>query len=72
MLEQATYEHSGLGIKHYTCPCCGHTWEKKFKTPKEPKPTVYTHGSGSSFGGGFHGGSFGGGLSFGGGAGGKF
>ena len=73
MLEQATYKHSGLGIKHYTCPCCGHTWEKKFKTPKAPKPTVYTHGSGSSFGGGgFHGGSFGGGSSFGGGAGGKF
>ena len=76
MLAQATYNHSGLGVKHYTCPCCGHTWKKKFKTPKAPKPTTYTYGSGGSFsgggGGGFQGGSFGGGSSFGGGAGGKF
>ncbi|MBO4577536.1 MAG: TPM domain-containing protein [Paludibacteraceae bacterium] len=74
LVAAATYTQEGMGIRHFTCPCCGHTWKEPYTTPKVPKPVVYSSGSGRGFGGGgYHGGgSFGGGSSFGGGAGGKF
>lgn len=74
IIQKATYSTSGKGLHRYTCPYCGHTWDKSFVIPRIPKQVVYTSGSGrgGSFGGGYHGGSFGGGVSFGGGAGGKF
>lgn len=74
LVERATYSHEGRGIKHYTCPYCGHLWNTPYVIPKVPRPTTTYHGRGGGYvgGGGFSGGSFGGGSTFGGGAGGKF
>ena len=75
VVTKATYDKEGKGVRHYTCKCCGHTWDKTYVIPKVQRPVVYTSSGknyGGGFGGGFGGGSFGGGSSFGGGAGGKF
>lgn len=74
IIQKATYSTGGKGLHHYSCPYCGHKWDRSFTTPRIPKQVVYTSGTGrgGGFGGGYHGGSFGGGVSFGGGAGGKF
>jgi len=71
----ATALATGLGVHHYTCRCCHHTWDKIFTIPTILTGRTYRGGGGfgGGFGGGgFGGGSFGGGMSFGGGSGGKF
>lgn len=69
----ATYIAAGQGVRHCSCPACGHKWDVPFTIPKLYRSAGYSSSSGGGFrGGSFGGGSFGGGVSFGGGAGGKF
>jgi uncharacterized protein len=70
IITRATTLTAGLGKHVYTCKHCGYQEEKNYIIPKQ-MPLVI-HGSSSSSGRGFGGGSFGGGSTFGGGAGGKF
>lgn len=70
VITAATYSRMGTGVKTYVCSHCGHRMERPYTIPK--KTRTYISGGGSSFGGGFSGGSWGGGSTFGGGAGSKF
>lgn len=73
IINRATVQKEGLGVRTYGCKYCGHQEQKTYIIPKEV-PTVIITGGGSrgGFGGGGFGGGFGGGSTFGGGAGGKF
>ena len=42
VVTQATYDKEGKGVRHYTCKCCGHTWDKTYVIPKLSRPAVYT------------------------------
>lgn len=74
LIRQADYSVGGLDIYHFTCPYCGHKWDKEHTTPKKIRSYGSHHGGGgwSSGGSSYSGGSFGGGSTSGGGAGGKF
>ena len=71
-IKAASYTAAGQGIKHCSCPACGHTWDVPYVIPKLSRSAGTVYGGTGGFRGGMSGGSFGGGVSFGGGAGGKF